>query len=176
MLSRLSLSLLLLSATSCLAQTRKNAAVVIGGFDRNSDNGLDKVELFGCEGYDSFEIESYPTTVEMAAGLAWPEGEEQLVVCGGTSKNPDGNGGIVLMNDCYWFDASRAEGSRWQQGEDLPAVRVAHGMFAVNNTDTTSDELVPMVLGQSRFTFIYNPYNGTWMDYKDVQVSYFFRL
>ena len=168
-----------LLASSASAQ-RPNAAMVIGGYQRATDEGLNKVELFGCEGYDSIELDSFPTAIELSAGVQYPEGEDVVVMCGGTATNPTStdpnnpNPSVVLTDDCYWFVASNAEGERWVKGQNLPANKASHGMFKVKNTDTASDEMVPLVLGQGRQPYIFNPAadlpSGTWTNYIDTVV------
>ncbi len=153
------------------------AALIIGGSWSDADilKSMASVEIFGCPGYEdrSFPLPDYPFGGVMLTGATYfPNSQEvgKLIACGGfLCQNPVIDEAFCKLGDeCYEWTVE----NEWQAAPPLTQRKWSHLMALVKNLDDTSpitsEERVPLVIGQNHQTQIYNVTTREWTVYKEL--------
>ncbi len=147
-------------------------AMIVGGtFSTTSENDkpIQGVELFGCPGSEerSVPLPDTPEPLYLTDGVFYKQddGSERVLVCGGLVCPADSMS-CEIVETCYEFNSTSGD---WKISDSsLTTNRSDHFMGLAPNLVIGSDERVPLVLGRSRTTDIYDPTNNQWLQYKDI--------
>ncbi len=144
------------------AQTRPNAALIIGGYQTDDQGTIltDGVELFGCEHGKSIQVKPYPNQIGFA-GATYTD-EHGVVVCGGyTCLNyVCSNGGDTA---CHTFQPDE-----WTPFEPMKLGRFDFNLgYWPNKNDTMDPNARNLItFGYTMESEIYNSKgSGTWENY-----------
>ncbi len=164
----------LATTTESPTETIESVAMIIGGlWDIPGEDRsvlLQSVELFGCPGTEdtSLLMQDYPGAVYFTAGTHYPDGSApgRVVVCGGIFCNLNT---CNLGKDCFQWTPE----DQWQAfDDDNDNEKFSHFMALVRDIDSDSDELVPLVLGLTQQTEIYDPESKQWKQYRELDGNY----
>ena len=161
-----------------VAQSDESAAVIVGGYSYGAENGpvIPDVELYGCgedkPGFiNSIQLPPFPRNIYMTSGV-YLEKEDKVLVCGGYVCTPRVCGVSFecwswTVGDLNWVEEPRLVKPRW-----------THLMAMVPDLNKTSPNLdmVPMVLGLSEETEIFDQDLDEWRTYLDIESRFWMSL
>ena len=136
------------------------AAVILGGYDQERSNAvIGDVELYGCPGQNSIELEPLPIPTYLG-GAVKLENEQSILFCGGYQVfNDTGR----MTNKCYSYNAIT---NTWTPTLPLLQERYAFMLTNIDSMDDTEPDKLPTALGYHIDTEIQDMISNTWQPYR----------
>jgi len=144
-------------------------ALIIGGVwipELPGDRVLSSVEIFGCDGRNTIEVEDYPITGTYLPGAVFLADKAEVLVCGGFGC-PGGAPRCSDRLDCHTFSLITGQ---WTDAPQMNAARFNYLMALAPDAEAgESKELKPVVLGSGPDTEILD--DGEWRPYLPLEYS-----
>ncbi len=159
-----------------IAPDTNTVAMIIGGRwdDASGLQTMSSIELFGCPGYEerSFPLLDFPTGIYLTGATYFQNNQDvgKVVACGGFGCDrfcqPASKCFEWTLDSGDWEETPELNDDRW--GHLMALVQNLDNVIDVNGEQVVVDELVPMVIGRSEDTEIYNTTSREWMPYRPV--------